>query len=376
MTLRGRGLWIILAVAVAGFFLLRSALRTQPIAVETARTSIGVVEDLVANSEAGTVRSRAEARLGAERAGRVAAIPCREGTRVRGGEVLLRLDDTTARTRLAAALRDQEAMAAALQVARSAAALARQIHDRTRRLWEDHLASQEQMDKARAELERADGELHAAGARVASAAAAVRLARDEIDHLQVRSPFPGVVSRRLVEVGESVVPGQPVMEVLDPDRLYVSAPIDERDAGRLRQGLPARVTVDAYPGVIWTGQLVRVSPMVDYVKEQNRTLEVEVELPPAAGKPRPRQGMSADVEVILGNTRQALRVPSSAVIEGRRVLVLERGRAAARDVTVGLKNWEWTQIQSGLREGEEVITTLDRQGLRAGVPVKVAADRK
>ncbi|MBI5838436.1 MAG: efflux RND transporter periplasmic adaptor subunit [Candidatus Eisenbacteria bacterium] len=375
MTLR-RSLWVALVLVVVGLLAARLLFRTSPIAVEVAPAGYGPVEDLVANSEAGTVKSRAQARLGAERAGRVAAIPFREGARVKAGDALVLLDGSTARTRLAAAQRDEEATGAAREVARAAATLARQTYDRVRTLKAGDLASQEQLDRAMADHGRADAETRAADARVASAAAAVRLAKDELDHMEVRTPFGGVVTRRLVEVGEPVVPGQPVMEVLDPDRLYVSAPIDERDAARLKTGQPARVTVDAFPGVTWQGRLVRVAPMVEYLKEQNRTMEVEVELPSAPGKPAPKPGMSADLEVILGRTERALRVPSSAVMEGRRVLVLDGGRAAARNVTAGLKNWEWTQVRTGLKEGERVITTLDRQGLHAGSAVKVGAAGK
>jgi HlyD family secretion protein len=64
-----------------------------------------------------------------------------------------------------------------------------------------------------------------------------------------------------------------------------------------------------------------------------------------------------------------LRVPTNAVIENKSVLVADHGKAVARDVKTGLKNWDWTEIVSGLNEGEAVITSLERQGVKAGARV-------
>jgi HlyD family secretion protein len=195
------------------------------------------------------------------------------------------------------------------------------------------------------------------------------LAHDELGHLRVAAPFDGVVTQRLVEVGESVVPGQAVLEVTSPERLYVSTQIDEIDIGRIRVGLPARVTLDPFPGQVWQAKVTRVSEVVNDQREQNRTLEVEVEIAFAADRPQPKPGTSADVQIVLDRHENVLRVPSSAVAEGRRVLIVRRGRAVAREVKTGLKNWEWTEVREGLREGEVVITSLDKQGVRAGARV-------
>jgi HlyD family secretion protein len=233
------------------------------------------------------------------------------------------------------------------------------------------MLSAEQADEAKSQAERAEAESSAAAARTASAEVAIKLALDELDHLRVVAPFDGVVTRRYVEVGEPVAPGQPVIEIMDARRLYVSAPIDERDAGRLAPGLPARVTIDTYPGEVWHGRVSRVAPMVEEARDQNRTIDVEVELPFDPSRPQARPGMTADIQVILARRDSVLRVPTLALIEGRRVLRLERGRAVGRDVTTGLRNWDWTEIVSGLAPGDPVITSLDRPRLKAGVAVSV-----
>jgi HlyD family secretion protein len=297
----------------------------------------------------------------------VSAIPKREGTSVRRGDAMLLLDSSTAQTQLDVARRDLDALEAAAEAARSAATLARQQHDRIAQLRKSDLMSQGEMDQSNSALERADAELKAAEARLERARSAVHLAQDELQHLRVLAPFDGVVTQRLVEVGESVVPGEPVIEVMDADRLYVEAPLDEIDIGRLREGLPARVTLDPYRGRTWHGVVSRVSPIVNDIKEQNRTLQVEVDLMAEASAPRPKPGTSADVEIILDARTDVLRVPTNAVIEGKRVLVAESGKIVSKDVEVGLKNWDWTEVRGGLKEGELVVTSLEKQGVKAGV---------
>lgn len=376
---RGRIALLVIALLV-GFVFWRTCFREKPVEVEVASADLGPVEDLVVNSEAGTVKARARARLGVEAAGRVAEIPYRENARVSKGALLLRLDPATERTRLEAARRDLQVVTATLESARAAAALARREYDRTRELHERQLASQQQLDEARARLDSAEADARAAQARLRSAQSAVALARDQLTHLEIRAPFEGVIAHRLVEVGEQVTPGQPLLELVREEGLYVSAPIDERDAGRLRNGLPTRITVDTYPGVVWRSRLTRIAPVVEEARQQARTQEVEADLPPEPegewtpeSLPAPKSGMTADVEIVLERKDRVLRVPTPAVIDGRRVLLEEDGRAVSRDVTTGLRSWEWTEIRSGLEPGGHVITSLDAPGLKPGVRVLIAS---
>ncbi|MGE5176155.1 MAG: efflux RND transporter periplasmic adaptor subunit [Hyphomicrobiales bacterium] len=363
--------WILIAVAAIAVVWIVRALAGggRAIPVTVVRVAPGVVDDAVTNSQAGTVESRHTARVGAERAGRVATIPKREGATFRKGDVLLTLEDTTERTRLTAAIRDREALAAALDGFKASERLARSDFDRTSELHAKGLVSAETLDAAQSRLDGATADRKSAEAKLESATSAVAIARDDLAHMRVTAPFDGVVANRLVEVGESVVPGQALLELVDPDHLYVVAPIDELDIGRLRTGLPARVTLDPYPGVTWTGTVSRVSPVVNDVKSQNRTLDVEVDLAPDPTRPRPRPGTSADVEIVLDERSGVLRVPTFSLIEGRRVLVAEKGRAVSKDVTTGIRNWDWTEIRSGLSAGDLVITNLDRQGVAAGARV-------
>jgi HlyD family secretion protein len=368
--IRFRALVWILIVAAGLYLLQRALFRPHPIPVEVATASNGSVEDVVTNSESGTVRARSRVKLGVETMGRVAAIPHREGSPVRAGELLLRLDEGTERTRLLEARRERDVAHAALESSRAAVRPAVDADVRATALLAKGLLSRERRDEVRAARDQAEAAERGAAARAGAAEAAVGLAVDALTHLEIRAPFDGVVAHRYTELGERVVPGQPLLEIVSRNRTYVSAPIDERDAGRLREGLPVRITVDSYPGRTWNSILARMAPVVEEAEERNRTLEIEADIQDGTGGPAPAPGMTADVEVVLARRESVLRVPSFAVMDGRRVLVVEKGRAVPRDVTLGLRNWEWSEIVAGLRSGERVITSLDRTGLKPGAPVE------
>ena len=217
------------------------------------------------------------------------------------------------------------------------------------------------------ELERLENAVEGARARLAVAAAEVRraeaaaaLAKAELDKTLLRAPFDAVLAEVSVEVGEWVTPSVPLLaapdliDAYDPETLYVAAPMDEVDTALVEPGREARVTFDPYPDRAFAGRVTHVAPYVLDIERQNRTLEIEVELEHPEEIPRLLPGTSADVEVVLDRKRDTLRIPSHALIEGERVLVLEGGRLVERHVEVGLANWDWTEVVSGL-DGPEVV---------------------
>lgn len=111
----------------------------------------------------------------------------------------------------------------------------------------------------------------------------------------------------------------------------------------------------------------RVAPYVSAVEKQARTVDIEATLdnPDAPGKLL--VGYSADIEVILAIRENVVRVPTSALLEGSRVLVGEAdGKLAERKIKTGLANWEYTEVLEGLTAGERVVTSLEREGVKAG----------
>jgi HlyD family secretion protein len=368
----------VLAVLVAlGVVLRLTVFAPEPVAVTVAAVERGQVEEAVTNTRAGTVRARRRAKLSPEVGGLVVELPYREGERVAAGAVLLRLEPRLPAAEAELAGRDLRAAEARRAEACVAAEGAARERARLERLAAAGIVSESLLDQAATAADSSAAACDAARAAVERARSAVTVARTRVDQLVLRAPFDGVIADLFAEVGEWItpappaVPVPPVLDLIDPSSIYVSAPMDEVDAGVLAPGLPVRVTVDSRPGEELAGRIVRVASFVEDVEEQNRTVEIEVELadPGAAGTLLP--GTSADVEVILEVREGVLRIPTSALLEGDRVLVVEGGVLVERAVEPGLSNWDWTEVRSGLEPGDEVVTSLDRTGVEPGAEVVV-----
>jgi HlyD family secretion protein len=162
-----------------------------------------------------------------------------------------------------------------------------------------------------------------------------------------------------------------VIDVIDPSSLYVSAPMDEVDSAAIRVGQRAEVTIDSHPNQEFPGKVVRVAPYVLDVEAQNRTVEIEVELEDKKLASSLLPGTSADVEVVLDARERALRIPTSTLLEGNRVLVASDGRLVEQPVQIGLKNWDYAEITGGLEEKQQVVISLDRVEVKDGAYVEV-----
>jgi len=377
--LRRWGLRAVVVVAILGAVgLLRATVfRSAPIAVQAERVARGRVEQTVTNSRAGTVKARRRAKLSPQEGGRIVALPKRKGDRVKAGEVVLELDASVQQARLDLAHREQETAVAERTRACLAAERGARESARTSRLAAQGIVSTDLLDQVESGARTAAAACDASQAAERKAQAAIEVAERELDHMVLRAPFDGVIADLSIEVGEWTTPSPPVIQVpavidvIDPSSIYVSAPMDEVDSARIRPGLPARVSVDSYPGKHFPGHVTRVAAYVLDVEEQNRTVEIEVELDDAAFAATLLPGTSADVEVILETREDVLHVPTSALLSDDAVLVVERGRLVAHPVEVGLRNWDRTEIHSGVGEGDVVVVSLDRAEVKAGARVVV-----
>ncbi len=347
--------------------------RPDPVPVTVYRLARGTVEETVTNSKAGTVKARRRAKISPEVGGRVESIGSRPGAQVRRGDVLLRIYAGDLKASLALAEQDLVTSRASGREACLAADLAKRDLKRTLDLKDESIVSVEVLDRLQSQSESSAARCDAARANAERAQAAVDLAHANLNKTVLRAPFDGVVADLKAEVGEWVSPSPPalpippVFDIIDPTSIYVSAPLDEVDAGKVRPGQTARVTLDPYPNRSFQGHVTRVAPYVQDIQEQNRTLEVEVDFDDAAFARTLLPGTSADVEVVLRSVENVLRVPTYALLEGDRVLVLDGGHLVARQVKTGMRNWEFSEAKEGLNEGEPVVVSLDRAEVKEGV---------
>ncbi len=354
--------------------------RPDPVPVRVEAVSRANVEATVTNSKAGTIRARRRARLTAEVGGRVIEITHREGDHVEKGELLVRLNDESARAQHELAIQS-------LAVAKANKSQACISKDRAYRDWQrkqkladKNIVSEDVLDQLRSTYRAADSTCNAAAAEIEKAAASITAAEADLSKHRILAPFAGIIAEQDVELGEWVTPSPPlltspaVVDIIDPSSVYLSAPMDEVDSTKIVKGQEAKVTIDSYPSKEFQGNVVRVAPYVVDVEAQNRTVEVEVELVDKAFAAKLLPGTSADAEIVLETRNSVLRVPTTALLENRKVLVFDGSELEERTVEVGLRNWDYVEILSGVEEGEEVVVTLDRVEVKTGVRAELEED--
>jgi len=210
-------------------------------------------------------------------------------------------------------------------------------------------------------------------------AARLGVAQANLAKTRLTAPFDGVVAEVSGQLSEYVtpsppgIPTPPAVDLIDDSCYYISAPIDEVDAPKVRIGAEARVSLDAFGDLSFPGTVRRIAPYVLDLEKQARTVEVEVEMEKVPDDTPLLAGYSADVEIIVERRDPVLRVPTAAVRAEGGVLVLgpESGLLEAREIETGLSNWEQTQVTAGLEAGEEVVLNLDDEGVEEGAPAIV-----
>jgi len=372
-----RRLLIVAAVAAVIVVLRLTLFRPEPVPVTVHTLDRGRVEDTVVNSRAGTVKSRLRSGMSPGISGLVAAIPVEKGQTVKKGQPLLRLDDSELRARVDLAARSLDAaLATAEQTCLTAEQAARE-RVRAEGLSGRGLLSDQQLEVAATKADAAAAACKAAREQANQARAALAAARATLAKTVITAPFDGVVLDITTEVGEWISPSPPgvfippVVDVIDPSSRYVSAPLDEADVERVHMGLPARITMDAFRNREFPATITYVSSFVETKQEQNRTLTVEAEFEVAELPENLLPGLSADIEVILDARDDVLRIPTYALLEGNRVLVVVSDELEEATVETGLRNWEFTEVLSGLAEGDRVVVSLDRPEVKAGAKVRI-----
>jgi HlyD family secretion protein len=353
--------------------------RSEPVAVRVHPVERGLVEETVANTRAGTVKACRRARLAPSIGGQIAELDVHEGDRVKAGQLLLELWNQDLKAQVTLAEREADAAVARARAACLNAENAQREADRQVKLSKRNMSSQEEVDRAITAAQAGKADCQAAEATARVQAAQVGVAEANLAKTRLAAPFDGVIAQISGELNEFVtpsppgIPTPPAVDLIDDSCFYISAPIDEVDAPKVRVGAEARVILDAFGKHAFPGRVRRIAPYVLDREKQARTVDVEVDiLQPPTDAPL-LAGYSADVEIIVNRHRDVLRIPTAAVRAEGGVLVLNQttGRLAARDIKQGLGNWEETEVTSGLQQGELVVLSLDRKGVKDGAPARV-----
>ena len=335
-------------------------------AVTVFRVEKGSVENTVTSVEAGIVEPWRKSNLAAPVSGRIVRVHHEEGDRVAAGESLVELENDLERLRVDETAREL---------------------DRLKKMKED-ITPQEQLD-------RADF--------------AHRRAQVDYERTFVRATFAGVVAKTSARVGEMTFGSMalamgtsrggsdPLVYLVDDTRLYVEAEIDESDVFRVRLDQPVKVSLGGIERTALQAKVISISPTVSTQEGESRTAKIKSEivrgpLPsslsgdgsvsvgdgvPERCAPLILVGMSADIEILVGKAEMVLRIPTPAILERgeeKHVVVVRGGKLERRAITVGIGNWDMTEVRSGLAEGDLVVLPTDPGLLTDGLEVKTVPD--
>lgn len=301
------------------------AMQRPPTPVEVAPV---IVEDLVEQFQAvGTVHAVESITVVSEIGGIIRSLPFREGEQIGRGTLIAQLEDDELQASYARA-------EAVLEQSRNA-------FERVKTVVEQRAGSAQDLDDAAAAL------------KVAEADAA--LAKARLDKTRIVAPFSGVVGSTSLAVGAYLQPGQAITELTRLDEIEVHLNASERYAPRLERGASVTVTSTAFPGVVATGQIYMVDPVLD---PNTRSATVIARVPNQEIQLRP--GMSADIRVDLATYPDAVTVPSEAIFsEGNENLVYAVGPDSTvmrTAVKTGMRLPASVQILEGLTPGMTVVT--------------------
>jgi RND family efflux transporter MFP subunit len=368
---------LFMSACSAGNAKAREQQTTAPEAVDVA--AVTAVEQPMARfiRATGTLTAEEEAEVAGETPGRVVSAPVELGTRVSAGAELIRL--SAAETE--AQLKEAEANAAQIEArlglaadrtldvdavpevrnARATYALADSEFARIKSLLDQHVVSQSEFEQRRTQMEAARQQYEAARNGAAqlyqslqAARARIALARKAYADTVVRAPFTGVVSQRLVSVGDYVTKGMKVAVVVRVNPLRIRLTIPEQFVSAIGVGQTVGFVVDAYPGRQFEGKVGYVSPAL---QAEQRALTVEAVVPNPTGELKP--GLFATARIEQPTRTPGILVPAAAVQTTGgtgRVFVVKGDRVEERIVTTGQSAGDSIEITSGLRAGEQVAT--------------------
>ena len=330
----------------------------------------------------GTVEARYTQNIGPIGSGRVLKISVDVGDRVEAGQVIGEMDPVDLDERLDA--QDAALMRAAATV-RAAEAHVSELRAKTtyaesqarrfQTLVQSGAVSREAFEASQQELRVAQSGLEAALAAVASSEHELGRLKSEgagisrqRETVRLVSPVAGLVTRRLVEPGTTAVAGQAVVEIIDPDHIWVNARFDQLRASGLAAGLPARVVLRSRSSESLSANVLRVEPVADAVTEE-LLAKVSFDSQPS---PLPAIGELAEVTVKLPALPPAPVIPGSSVLRNKNTLgvwAVEGGKIEFVPVELGQGDLDGlVQVRKGLRAGQTVVshsasTLTNRSGI-------------
>ena len=370
---------ILAALALAGWFLWGlsspeggpggSRRTNAAVAVELAPVEQADISEI--GNYTGSLFPYTEFVLAPKVAGRLEKILMHIGDVVHDGDLVAVLDDEEYQQEVSQARAELEVTRANLQEVRSTLENARREFRRTEELRKKKIASESQLDAAQSQYATQQAKMKVAQAQVSQKEAALNIANLRLLYTRVRVPDNGgterVVGERFVDEGTLLASNTPIVSILDIGKLVAVIHVIEKDYFKLKPGQKAMITTDALPGKTFSGQVVRIAPML---KEKSREarVEAEIENPGMTLKP----GMFIRLQILYAVHAAATVVPTAALVKRDGVQGLFQadaasGKARFVPVTVGITQGARAEVLAPTLKGE--VVTLGNHLLEEGTPV-------
>jgi RND family efflux transporter MFP subunit len=375
--------WWLFALAALAAIAAFVAWRLSParVVVETASVTLAwPSQQITLLNATGYVAPQRKASISSKATGRLEWLGVLEGSRVKRGELIARLENRDVSAALGQARANVEVARANLVQAQAELVDARNARDRSNKLLAQKFIAQSANDAAQARYDKAAANVVAMKASIGAAEASARSAQVALDQTLIRAPFDGVILTKNANVGDNITPFSSaadtkgaVVTMADMDTLEVEADVSESSLAKISVGQPVEVQLDAFPALRLAGVVARMVPTVDRSKA---TLMVKVRF--VDRDPRVLPDMSARVAFLSrplmpGEQQPLVAIPSSALArrDGRQLaFVVIDGKLREVPVTAGRRVGELVAV-SGVALGQQVVLGPGER-LAGGMAVKVA----
>lgn len=293
--------------------------------VEAASVATGTIAAYFTGTA--SLEAEDEAMVVARAGGVVERIFVEEGDYVQQGQTLAQLDGARLKLEL-----DRAEMEMAQQ---------QRIYERNEELHAKQLISEEEYERVKSAYETQQ--------------AARDMAQLDLEYTTIRAPFTGVVSERMIKVGNMVATHEPAFRLTDFDPLLAVMHVPERELNKLSKGQTAQLRLDALPGQLFTGHIERISPVVD---PTTGTFKVTVEVRDRSGNLKP--GMFGRIRIVYDTRNETLLVPKAAVDaedDEAAVYIVRDSMAFRQIVETGYEDDQHIEILTGVTDGDVVVTT-------------------
>jgi len=375
------GVLIVLVGASVAFYLSKN--RQKVIEVQADQVKKQRLVSKVTAS--GKIQPKKKVDISASIPGKIVNLAVEEGDPVEKGQFLLQIDSLPYQAYLANAKAALSMTRSELDSARASLKQIEQTYLRKEKMIQsgEGLISQDEYDRSRSDFEVQKARVQSAQHAVEQSVANVQRAQDDLDKTRVISPMSGIVVRKAVEEGEVAVigtmnnPGTVLLTVADLSVIEAELEVDETDIGAVRMGQQATVTVDAFPGKKFQGEVSEIgnSPILKGTGTGEEATDFKVTITLNSPDPGLRPGLTADGEITTGMRESCLTIPIQALVvrdiskkneklknlskeqrEKEGVFLIQNGKAIFHPVKTGILGEMDIEVAEGLKEGEQLVT--------------------